>query len=122
MVTPLYSGGYLLPIIIILSYGWCLLPLRGHLPRWAMIRLVLHCRVSCNLVLEHDVVVSTTPMIIMVGIYVCVCGLFMVFATFCRRCSLLSGCLEDPYRVQQVCGVVVLQVRIYEALLLQEAI
>ena len=73
MVTPLYSGGYLPVIIIILPYGRRLHPLRGQLPRWAMIRLVLHSRVSCDLVLEHDVVVSpTTPMIIIVGIYVCV--------------------------------------------------
>ena len=91
MVTPLYNGGYLPPIIIILPYGRFLHPLRGQLPQWAMIRLILHSRVSCDLVLEHDVVVSaTTPMIIMVGIGVC--GLFMVFTTFCRRCSLLSGC------------------------------
>ena len=85
MVTPLYSGGYLPVIIIILPYGRRLLPLRGHLPRWAMIRLVLHRKVSCDLVLEHDVVVSaTTQMMIMVGMCVCVWsiyGFYYIFST-----------------------------------------
>ena len=56
MVTLLYSGGYLPVITIILPYVRRLLPLRSHLPRCAMIRLVLHCRV-----LEHDDVVYNDP-------------------------------------------------------------
>ena len=44
-LPPLYSGGYLPVVIIILPYGRLLLPLRGPLPWCAMIRLILQSKV-----------------------------------------------------------------------------